>query len=54
MKRMFFFGSLRDRELLELVLDRPVRDGDLMAGQAPGFAAMALARRSGPMDSGFG
>ena len=48
MKPMFFFGSLRDRELLELVLDRPVCDDDLIAGQAAGYAAMALSGEDYP------
>jgi nudix-type nucleoside diphosphatase (YffH/AdpP family) len=39
---LFFFGTLRDRELLEIVLDRPVAAGELRPARAPGFAARRL------------
>ncbi len=43
MTRLFFFGTLRDRELLEIVLDRPVAPEELRPARAPGFAARRLA-----------
>lgn len=48
MKPMFFFGSLRDRELLEVVLDHKVGDADLLSGWARDHAAMALAGEEYP------
>ena len=42
MKPLFFFGSLRDRALLEVVLDRAVADADLSHGRVQDHAAMAL------------
>ena len=42
MKPMFFFGSLRDRELLEVVLDRAVADADLAVGWAPDHATLRM------------
>ena len=48
MKPLFFFGSLRDRTLLEVVLDRPVADADLAPGIVRGRAAMAVAGEDYP------
>lgn len=42
MKPMFFFGSLRDRELLEVVLDRAVADPDLSNGWVVDHAALQM------------
>ncbi|MEM7212513.1 MAG: NUDIX domain-containing protein [Pseudomonadota bacterium] len=42
MKPMFFFGSLRDRELLEVVLDRAVDDADLSAAWAQDHATLQM------------
>ena len=48
MTDLFFFGSLRDRALLELVLGRPVSDRDIAPARAPGFATFALADEAYP------
>lgn len=42
MKPMFFFGSLRDQALLEVVLDRPVQGADILQAFAHDHATMAL------------
>ncbi|HEX6102287.1 MAG TPA: gamma-glutamylcyclotransferase, partial [Alphaproteobacteria bacterium] len=42
MTALFFFGTLRDRHLLEIVLDRPVAEGELRPARAPGFAVRRL------------
>ncbi|MEM9060475.1 MAG: NUDIX domain-containing protein [Pseudomonadota bacterium] len=42
MKPVFFFGSLRDRALLEIVLGRPVASGDLVTAAAPGRLALTV------------
>ena len=39
---LFFFGTLRDRELLEIVLDRSVAPGEMRPARAPGFATHRL------------
>ena len=48
MTTLFFFGTLRDRELLEIVLDRPVAPDEMRAARAPGFAACRLAGQDYP------
>ncbi|MBY8977540.1 NUDIX domain-containing protein [Rhodobacteraceae bacterium NNCM2] len=42
MKPVFFYGSLRDRELLEVVLARPVDDGDFVDASAAGFVTCRM------------
>lgn len=42
MTALFFFGTLRDRELLEIVLDRPVGADEMRPARAPGHAARRL------------
>lgn len=48
MMTLFFFGSLRDKALLEIVLDRMVADEDMQPAKAPGFAALALGHEPYP------
>ncbi|MEM7743920.1 MAG: NUDIX domain-containing protein [Pseudomonadota bacterium] len=48
MTSLFFFGSLRDQELLEIVLGRVVDPGDLRPATAPGFATRTLADEAYP------
>jgi nudix-type nucleoside diphosphatase (YffH/AdpP family) len=48
MDPLFFFGSLRDQVLLEVVLDRPVSTSDVANGRADGFAALALGNEAYP------
>ena len=48
MTRLFFFGTLRDRELLEVVLDRPVAPEALRPARAPGCVARRLAGQDYP------
>lgn len=48
MTPLFFFGSLRDRTLLEVVLDRAVADDDLAPASVEDRAAMALAGEDYP------
>ena len=48
MTPLFFFGTLRDRELLEVVLDRPVQPGEMVPARAPGHAARRLAGQEYP------
>jgi nudix-type nucleoside diphosphatase (YffH/AdpP family) len=48
MTMLFFFGTLRDRELLEIVLDRTVAPAELRAARAPGYAARRLAGQDYP------
>jgi ADP-ribose pyrophosphatase len=45
---LFFFGTLRYRELLEIVLDRPVARDELRPARAPGFAARRLHEQDYP------
>ncbi len=33
----FFFGTMRDRDVLELVVGRPVTDADTEAAALPGY-----------------
>ena len=42
MRPFFFFGSLRDRSLLEVVLDREIAENDLTAATAPGYVTLRL------------
>ncbi|HUS55258.1 MAG TPA: gamma-glutamylcyclotransferase family protein [Thermohalobaculum sp.] len=49
MSTIFFYGSLRDHELLEIVLGRPVDQSHLELAQAAGFAALHLATEAYPM-----
>ena len=48
MTPLFFFGTLRDRELLEILLDRPVDAGEMRPARAPGWAAKRLAGQDYP------
>ena len=48
MHALFFFGSLRDKGLLEIVLGRPVLDSALRPAQAEGFAALELGHEAYP------
>lgn len=48
MTSLFFFGTLRDHDLLEVVLDRQVAPGEVTAARADGFAARSLAGESYP------
>ncbi len=48
MTALFFFGTLRDRELLEIVLDRPVAADELRPARADGYAARWLAGQDYP------
>lgn len=48
MKPLFFYGSLRDPELLEIVLGRPVGEEELTPAEAPGFAARLMADEAYP------
>lgn len=48
MNPLFFFGSLRDRALLETVLDRPVDPATLRPAIAHDYAALALGHEAYP------
>ena len=48
MTTLFFFGSLRDRALLEIVLDRAVDDGDIQPATAQGFETLAFEEEAYP------
>lgn len=48
MTPLFFFGTLRDRELLETVLDRPVESREMRPARAPGHAARRLTGQDYP------
>ncbi|MEM6623068.1 MAG: gamma-glutamylcyclotransferase [Pseudomonadota bacterium] len=48
MTTLFFFGSLRDRELLEVVLGRPVSSEDRRGAVALGYQARTLAAEAYP------
>ena len=48
MRPLFFFGSLRDKDLLEIVLGRDVARSDLADAQALGYAALTLAHEPYP------
>ena len=48
MRPIFFFGSLRDQTLLEVVLDRKVATADLVQASAPDHAALCLAHEAYP------
>lgn len=49
MSNIFFYGSLRDHRLLEIVLGHPVDPAHLEPAQAAGFAALHLATEAYPM-----
>ena len=49
MDRFFFFGTLMDRDVLELVLDRPVTERDLSPARLNGFARRRIAKDSFPV-----
>lgn len=49
MKPYFFFGSLRDRALLEIVLDRPVAEQDIATARAQGFATRCVVNEQYPV-----
>lgn len=40
MKPLFFYGSLRDETLVEIVIGRPLRDGELTLAWVPGYRAL--------------
>lgn len=42
MADLFFYGSLRERALIEIVLDRPVAPEDVIPATAEGYAAHAM------------
>ncbi|MEL6478509.1 MAG: gamma-glutamylcyclotransferase family protein [Pseudomonadota bacterium] len=46
---MFFYGSLRDRELLDVVLGRAVPVHDFVAAEVSGMAARCLATEAYPV-----
>lgn len=49
MKPLFFYGTLRDRELLEIVLGRPVASDELTAASAAGYAARRIEAQAYPL-----
>jgi hypothetical protein len=49
MDRFFFFGTLMDRDVLELVLDRTVTEQDLSPARLNGFARRRIAKDSFPV-----
>lgn len=49
MKPIFFYGSLRDRDLLEIVVNRPVAERDLVEARASGFATRCLPHENYPV-----
>ena len=48
MTALFFFGTLRDRELLDIVLDRPVAGEEMRPALAPGFTIRRLQGQAYP------
>lgn len=48
MTTLFFFGTLRDRELLEIILDRAVGPEELRPARVHGYAARRLAGQDYP------
>ncbi|MEM7423760.1 MAG: gamma-glutamylcyclotransferase family protein, partial [Pseudomonadota bacterium] len=48
MASIFFFGSLRDRTLLEVVLDRPVADADILPAHVPDRATVKISDEDYP------
>lgn len=48
MSTLFFFGSLRDHALLEIVLDRTVSSEDRLPATAAGYRALALGHEAYP------
>ena len=46
---IFFYGSLREHRLLEVVLDRSIESSDLEPARADGFAVLRLAHEAYPM-----
>lgn len=49
MDRFFFFGTLMDRDVLELVLDRTVVAEDLVAARLDGFSRRRIKKDSFPV-----
>ncbi|MEL6211353.1 MAG: gamma-glutamylcyclotransferase family protein, partial [Pseudomonadota bacterium] len=49
MKPIFFFGTLRDPELLAIVLGRALRSGDVRPARAEGVVAWQVAGEAYPM-----
>lgn len=49
MKPIFFFGSLRDLDLLQIVLGRAVAEDAVIDARAPGFSTRRLAEESYPI-----
>jgi nudix-type nucleoside diphosphatase (YffH/AdpP family) len=49
MSRVFFYGSLRDRQLTEIVLGRPVAEGSLIPARAPGYATRRMSGEAYPL-----
>lgn len=49
MTTIFFYGSLRDRELTEVVLGRTLASGELSPARAPGYATRRLGHEAYPM-----
>lgn len=47
--RYFFFGTLMDRDVLELVLDRPVAHGALAPARLSGYRRVRILRDSFPI-----
>jgi hypothetical protein len=47
--RYFFFGTLMDRDVLELVLDRPVAPAALAPARLPGYRRVRILRDSFPI-----
>lgn len=48
MTTLFFFGTLRDRTMLEIVLGRAIDAADIRDAEAPGFSARAFAEEAYP------
>lgn len=49
MKPIFFYGSLRDPELIEIVLGRPLAPGETRPARAPGHATRRLVDEAYPV-----
>ncbi|MEM0923325.1 MAG: gamma-glutamylcyclotransferase family protein [Pseudomonadota bacterium] len=49
MKPIFFYGSLRDRDLLQIVLDHEVPAGEFLAAEAPDMHTVQLATEAYPV-----
>jgi len=48
MRKLFFYGTLRDPDLLAVVLNRPVKDIEITPAQLPGFEICAVKGREFP------